>query len=286
MKHQKKKVTWNYLSRLRVQEQGKYFSQREQELHEREVRLSELEQALDINRKLLDDTLHEIRKINNQINGGILNITCAIDRIEIENTELERFIHNTLKTLDGNSTLLAIRMDAYDIMFNPASVSKELDYMMNVFGKIEKVYKCLYTSKKAKNIEIHLNGRSEGKYRLRNSMELAFFIIIENAIKYSPEDESIEIDFSEDDESLKVTFRNWAECPQEEEMNYLTERGFRSKSVIKSGTYEGSGLGLYLLKQICEANDVEYGFEKNSVSLNIEGVEYHPFIVTLLFRKI
>ena len=285
MNHKKRKVPQVYLSRPRPQEQGKYFTQREKELNERQARLAEQEQDLEISKKLLDDTLHEIRKINNQINGSILNLSNSISKIEIEDAELDRFIHNTLKTLDGNSTLLSIRMDAYDIMFNPTSVSRELDYMMSVFGKVEKVYKCLYTSKKAKNIEIHLNGRSDGKYRLRNSMELAFFIIIENAIKYSPEDESIEIDFNEYNDKLEVTFCNWAICPQNEEMNFLTVRGFRSKSVVKKGNYEGSGLGLYLLKQICGANNVEYTFEKGNDSKFVRGIEYNPFIVTLSFRN-
>ena len=286
MSHKRRRLPQVYLSRPRPQEQGKYFTQREQELKDREAILSEKEHALEINRKLIDDTLHEIRKINNQINGGILNLSKSIDEILIDDAEFDRHIHNTLKTLDGNSTLLSTRMDAYDIMFNPTSVNRELDYMMSVFGKIEKVYKCLYTSKKAKNIEIHLNGRSEEKYRLRNSMELAFFIVIENAIKYSPEGESIDIDFSEDNDKLDVTFRNWAVCPQDEEMNHLTERGFRSKSVVNKGYYEGSGLGLYLLKQICQANDVIFEFDKRADSINIGGVEYHQFIVTLSFRNV
>ena len=240
---------------------------------------------MESNQKILDDTLHEIRKINNQIKGNINSLKKAIDGQYIEDDNADRFIHNTLKTIEGNATLLSIRMNAYDIMLNPASASKELDMPMVVFSKVEKVYKCLYPSRKEKNLEIILNGKSTSEYRLRNSIELAFFIIIENAIKYSPDGDEINITFEESVNELKVEFHSWGICPGDEEMTRLTERGYRSKNIVNKDDYEGSGLGLYLLKQICEANNVAYILKKKSELKVLSGVEYHPFIVTLTFSK-
>lgn len=282
MKNRPQKRIIVHYPRLQSKERPKLLKEQEKALAEKAALLAEKENLLEVNRKLLDDTLHEIRKINNQIKGNIHDLSKAIDSIGIYDENIDRYIHNTLKTIEGNSTLLSIRMDAYDILFNPASASKELDIMLGVYSKVEKVYKCLYPSKKEKNIEILLNGGSVKEFRLRNSIELAFFIIIENAIKYSPEGETINITFTDTKYGLDVEFCNWAICPEEDEMPKLTERGYRAKVVSKM-KYEGSGLGLYLLKQICQTNNVSYHFEKADESRFISGIMYNPFMVTLSF---
>lgn len=232
---------------------------------------------------MLDDTLHEIRKINNQIKGNVRDLEKVIDNREFYDENTDRHIHNALKTIEGNSTLLSIRMDAYDILFNLASASKELDIMLGVYSKVEKIYKCLYPSRKEKRLDIILNGGSTKEFRLRNSMELAFFIIIENAIKYSPEGQVIDITFSDSQNGLDVEFCNWAICPEEDELSRLTERGYRAKAVASKKSYVGSGLGLYLLKQICQTNNVEYHFEVDEETKFISGIIYNKFVVTLSF---
>lgn len=283
MKHREKRGSLVYYTRPKPQEQKKFFEEHEKALKEREAQLQEKENLLDNNRKLLDDTLHEIRKINNQIKGNINDLGKVIDSIDIYDDNADRHIHNTIKTIEGNATLLSIRMDAYDILFNPASASKELDIMLGVYNKVEKVYKCLYPSRKEKKLEINLNGGTKKEFRLRNSIELAFFIIIENAIKYSPEGQDIDITFSDTPQGLDVEFCNWAICPEDDEIPRLTERGYRAKAVGNNKSYSGSGLGLYLLKQICQTNNVEFRVEVGSETKLISGIIYNPFIVTLSF---
>ena len=143
MKHRDKHGSKVYYTRPKPQDQERFFEECEKALKEREAQLQEKEKLLDNNRKLLDDTLHEIRKINNQIKGNIYDLGKVIDGIDIYDDIADRHIHNTIKTIEGNATLLSIRMDAYDILFNPASASKELDIMLGVYNKVEKVYKCL-----------------------------------------------------------------------------------------------------------------------------------------------
>lgn len=264
--------------------QKKALEEKERDLKEKEKRISDRERLVDTDRKVLEDTLHEIRKINNQIKGNILELEKLIDGHIEEDGYSERHIKNALKTIDGNSSLLSIRMDAYDILYNPASINTELDLMIGVYSKIEKVYKCLYSSKKEKNLDIILKGGSEKKFRLRNSIELAFFIIIENAIKYSPEDDEITISFQETDSDLRVQFQNWGICPALEEMPLLTHRGFRSSSVSDNTNYSGSGLGLYLLDQICHTNHVDYTINVDESYKYYKGLKYNPFVVSLQFK--
>lgn len=284
MKRKLKKSAQNLVGRPSFSLQKKELDERERELKEKEDRINEREKIADTDRKVLEDTLHELRKINNQIKGNILELEKLIDGHIEEDGYSERHINNALKTIEGNSSLLSIRMDAYDILYNPASINTELDLMIGVYSKVEKVYKCLYPSKKEKKLDVILKGGSEKKFRLRNSIELAFFIIIENAIKYSPEGEKITISFVEKAGELSVQFENWGICPAVEEIPLLTHRGFRASSISENTNYTGSGLGLYLLDQICHTNQVEYGIMVDNICKHYNGIKYNPFVVTLRFK--
>ncbi len=285
MKSRKDKRPKVYYSIPKPKDQEKYFQTRKEELDRQGERLREIEEQFAVNKNLLDDTLHEIRKINNQIKANTLEISTTLDKLSIEDDGIDKHIHNTLKTLEGNTSLLSIRMDAYDLALNSASSGSEIEADIGVYNKVEKVYKCLYSNKKSNDLSVHLRGNTERKYRLRNSIELAFFIIIENAIKYSPYGSDIFITFIEDGANLHVEFENLAICPKLEELPHLTDRGFRSKGARELRGVKGNGLGLFLLKSICESNKVEYKFTIKDNSKSIDGKTYGTFCVVLTFFR-
>lgn len=285
MKSKKSKRPKVYYNMPKPKEQEKYFQSRKEEFDKEVERLREIEKQFAVSKNLLDDTLHEIRKINNQIKANTFEVSTTLDKLSIEDEEIDKHVHNILKTLDGNTSLLSIRMDAYDLALNPASSGSEMEADIGVYNKVEKVYKCLYFNKKSNDLSIRLLGNTERKYRLRNSIELAFFIIIENAIKYSPHGAEIFITFIEDGEDLHVEFENFAICPKPEELPCLTDRGFRSKGAQGLQDIKGSGLGLFLLKNICESNKVAYEFKIKDKSKSIDGKIYSTFCVALTFSK-
>ena len=71
--------------------------------------------------------------------------------------------------------------------------------------------------------------------------------------------------------------------PSDSEMQRLTERGYRASEIVRANKIKGNGLGLYLLDQICEANNVVYDIRKGKETKIFGGQEYKPFIVTLVF---
>ena len=285
MKSRKDKRPKVYYNMPKPKDQIKYFQTRKEELDRQGERLREIEEQFAVSKNLLDDTLHEIRKINNQIKANTLEISTTLDMLSIEDEGIDKHVHNTLKTLEGNTSLLSIRMDAYDLALNPASSGSEIEADIGVYNKVEKVYKCLYSNKKLNDLSIRLRGNTERKYRLRNSIELAFFIIIENAIKYSPYGSDIFITFIEDGANLHVEFENLAICPKLEELPHLTDRGFRSKGARELRDVKGNGLGLFLMKNICESNKVAYEFTIKDNSKSIDGKTYGTFCVVLTFFR-
>ena len=238
---------------------------------------------LENDRRLVDDTIHEIRNINNQLKSNSLKLSNALKGVVLSDEQQSSYISNTLLTLCANASLLSIRMDSYDMMMNPSALSKEMSGLIGVYGKVEKVYKCLYSTRVDKRINIKLDGKSNLKFRLKSTIEIAFFIILENAIKYSPEGEEIIISFTEKNRQLIVVFKNFGIVPSDNEMRRLTERGYRASEIVHAKKIKGNGLGLYLLDQICVANKVAYDIRKGKETKILGGQEYKPFIVTLVF---
>lgn len=255
----------------------------ESNIQKERLELERIRHDLEEDRKLVEDTIHEIRKINNQIKGNSLRLSTALESATISDERLSSDIANTLLTLSANASLLSIRMDSYDMLKNPLAMSKEMVSSVGVYAKVEKVYKCLYSTRVSKDISIKLKGSSNLKYQLKSTIEIAFFIILENAIKYSPRGEEITVSFTENKHRLTVVFKNFGIVPSDSEMERLTERGYRASEIVQANQIAGSGLGLYLLKQICEANNVAYSIQKGNETKTIGGQEYKPFIVALVF---
>lgn len=228
-----------------------------------------------------NETVHEVRKLNNLIKSAVDKLYSTL----ADDVKNNKSLSNVLKTLKANTSLLSIRMDAFKVINDPISVEKNMFVDLNVFSKVEKVYKSLYDEKKAKNINIQLNGESKLKFKLNNMIEVAFFIIIENAIKYSYPGALITIDFDEIENhtALDVKFSNWGVRPDDEEVQKLTEKGIRSQKAINAGI-NGNGLGLYILKKICEANHVDIIINIGNENYYQNGLRYSPFDVVLQFR--
>lgn len=234
-------------------------------------------QILSAEEELFKDTLHEVRKINNQIKSSAEQLFNHHCDFLSSNTDIKNIITN----ISQNSNLLSIRMDAYDMLKNPHSIDSEIELPLCVYKKIEKCYKCLYSARTKKSIEVILSP-NERKYRLKNTIELAFFIILENAIKYTPDGNNITVSFNEIGNNMEVKFKNLGIRPLDSEIEQLTERGFRSKRVLDK---EGSGLGLYLLNQICKSNNVKLHIDIGGKKIKGGGTTYSDFTVTLTFSE-
>ncbi len=249
--------------------------------------LREESERLASDSRLLNETLHEVRKLNNQIKALIEQLKTKIQIIQKGPDDGKtKEIENIFKTLQANTSLLSIRMNAYDAIFNPEILAKDMCVPLNVYSKVEKVYKCLYAAKKEKGVSVNLLGNSNQTFLLNNTVELAFFIIIENAIKYSYPTSNIDICFLPDSwgTTLDVEFKNWGLRPAKADMPRLAERGFRS-DVAKASKIPGSGLGLYILQKICAVNKIEHDIHLLDECHFYEGCKYSPFVVTLHFRN-
>ena len=236
--------------------------------------------VLNAEKEALDNAMHEFRNLNTQLVSQAEKLSDALNN----KFKDETLLGNLSKNIYALSNLMKVRIESYNLEVGANSLENQAKIPIAIYRKIEKVYKCLIGQCFERNIHISLIGNSYNKYEAGPMLEIALFIIMENAIKYSPEGKDITITFKEDDNSLCVEFNNWALKAKNGEEKRFKERGYRGSRIIEQGKVKGRGIGFYLLHQICEQYKiaVSYYFLKDHFAQ--DGYSYAPFIVKLKFK--
>ncbi len=102
----------------------------------------------------------------------------------------------------------------------------------------------------------------------KNKIELALQNIVDNAVKYTPDFGEINIGFELNKEFLKVKVKDSGVGIPKVDQERLFSKFFRSSNVVKMQT-EGSGLGLYIVRNIIEKHGGKIGI----ISEEGEGTE-------------
>ena len=106
-----------------------------------------------------------------------------------------------------------------------------------------------------KKVRIKIEGNLYKEYEFYDSFQLVPMILIDNAIKYSIENQNIIIKFSRDEIEKNTIVSVESFGPVIDLEDEVFKKGIRCENAMKY-TSEGIGMGLYILKNICEANNL------------------------------
>ena len=106
-----------------------------------------------------------------------------------------------------------------------------------------------------------------------NSIRQLISILVDNAMKYAVQTESIDISLKRDGRKIRFMLRNLTDGMDEGSQDILFERFYRPDSSRNSET-GGSGIGLSLAKSIVEVH-------KGKITAKCDGEGYITFMVTL-----
>jgi signal transduction histidine kinase len=109
----------------------------------------------------------------------------------------------------------------------------------------------------AKHKNIQVVAELEPLFSVRMDVDLirqVFTNLIENAIKYSPENSRILVTSEESNESVVIQVADQGMGIPEDELPHIFDKFYRSKNA-KSSLIKGSGLGLYLAKYFVELHN-------------------------------
>jgi signal transduction histidine kinase len=224
--------------------------------------------------EVLDDTLHELRKLNNALKKQAFFLKSHLDQGNFNRYEIDQRSKNIFST----SQLISARLDAYDFTLNPSGIEASPKSKINIYKKFEKASHCLDLIMRERNINIVFNGSCRCLIDFYEIIDILPFIIFENAIKYSQDNSTIICEFDTKEQELNsIVVKNNAYLPLKSEIPKLIDKNFRGSS---SQSISGSGKGLYIAKMICDYNGLDLSvltFEES----NIGGKPFGQFIVKI-----
>lgn len=91
-------------------------------------------------------------------------------------------------------------------------------------------------------------------------INIVFKVLIENALHYSPEGSDIGVKFENLENCIKVAIKDQGIGIPDEEKKRVFSSFFRGKEALRKRT-EGSGIGLYMVKNIIESHQGKIWFE-------------------------
>jgi signal transduction histidine kinase len=244
------------------------------------VQVNQLRDNLDEQKEILDNTFHELRKLNQQLKSQVESLILKANNFSSD--DVEKIIYLS-QNVFSTSQLISIRLNTYDFGVNPNVELFEEKSKIIIHRKFVKVAHCIREFANQKHIRINIIGESYCYIMANDVLELLPYLLLDNAIKYSRKNENIEVHFIELEDYLKVTIKGLSIRPLDKEINRLTDRGFRSE---RTSNIQGLGIGLYLANFICDLNNIEL---KINVGKNItyqDSLQYSDFTVTLIIHNI
>jgi signal transduction histidine kinase len=185
--------------------------------------------------------VHEIKKIN----AAIINQSVQMITLVGRGDSLGQ-VKQVAYSLLGNASLLKMRSDLMQFVSNP-DLSMQ-DQETNVAKSFQRICEMFRQTRAAKNLVMPIE--SDFMVTGPNLFDLVPFIVLENALKYSPENQNIRIGFSKVRSEGRVSVENYGPLIEPEEIDKIWW-GYRSKAASDC-VEEGEGIGLQTLRGIVE----------------------------------
>ncbi len=180
-----------------------------------------------------------------------------LENINQEITKANKMIEEILNIYSIDNKTLDLTFEPFDLL----SLTKDL-------------LKTFAGNYKTKKLQIHLikNKEEIEIYANLNQFQRVISNIILNAMKYTPENNKIEIEVLDFDDKTIFSVANYGVNIPEKDLQFIFDAFYRvDKSGNKNNQMSGSGLGLYITKEILNSHQFPFKFEniENGVKFEI-----------------
>ena len=221
--------------------------------------------------------MHEIRRINT----NIYHASYASERELSKNSNMDiSTIGRYTRNVSGLSQILKVRADYLDFLSNPSleAVARQSVY---VYRKFDKVVMGIRPTASRRRIRVEVKGESHGAVLGLPIFEIAPYVVIDNAVKYSPSDQTVEVELGEDQSRIWANVQSIGPFVKPDEQERIFEEGYSGEFAKQTGR-AGSGVGLYVLRAIVERlHDGTVTFRQDVTEVSIDGVPYRNTVVSL-----
>ncbi len=198
--------------------------------------------------RFITDASHELRTPLTALRAEI-EATLLEDKIssaeakQILQSNLEEVIK--LQYLSNNLLQLAqFQNPSQRFAFSPVNITEVIDDAVKKMSSVAK----------EKSIEIVTDTEDEEIHADKQSIYQLILILIDNAIKYSPQDTKINISAHKIDSKIKITVKDQGIGIPDKDIPHIFDRFYRSDESRTKADTPGYGLGLAIAKKITEAH--------------------------------
>ncbi len=164
-----------------------------------------------------------------------------------------------IQSVIASQRMLKLRTDVLDRSGSP--IAGEENQHIFVYKKIDKVAKCFKPMAAERGINVNISGSSHSMTYGPDVLEIVFYVIIDNAVKYSPTNGDINIKIDETDDNILVHIESIGPTVEASEVEKIFQKGYRGVSATSSNI-NGSGLGLSLASDLIDKFEGKIKFSK------------------------
>ena len=171
--------------------------------------------------------------------------------------------------------LITSQLRMIDIVINPKSIefgNKKQINLYKLFDKMQKLFSHLIVGKK--NIDVKIVSEARIKDSLcYDSIEFIPLILLDNALKYSSRDSTVEIKLEQHGTTVKTIVKNIGPLVPDENRERIFEKFYRDEFAMTFAK-EGIGVGLWIAQEILKAHSSRMHYfkdpnAKGQIGLNI-----------------
>ena len=221
------------------------------------------------------DLLHDVRKLDGLVKNKSEEIVAQYG--EKSDEELRELVQR-VRNISAMEEIISCKYATYDLVSNIEILSMGNKSNVSVYKKFDKV-RYILLNYKSKESRINFEGTTDFSYKVHLSyFEVLPFLLMENAVKYSKDGHNVKVIFEEKGDGLSVIIESYGPYCPKEEIPLLFEKNYRG-NVAKRITNEGTGIGLYLVNQICKQHGIaisietEYKKKHNGIPLGMFKVQ-------------
>lgn len=189
----------------------------------------------------LQGLTHDMRALSAEIYNA-----AELAKSDIEARRLPAASYRT-DTVIAAQQILSIRLDIVD--FSTGQFMDQAPERIPVYKKVHKVINCLKPKSISSSINLQFQGPSDAMTFGPPIFELVPFVLIQNALKYSPSYSEVVIKVSDFETHIDLHVQSLGPKIRNSEIDQIFDRGFRGVEAKKSGE-SGSGLGLFAAKTL------------------------------------